>query len=140
MEILNISGNKLSNKKTFTHGSSALLHVDWAKDSSFIGLNTQAYELLFFNTDGKMMSATSTADEKWATWTRKIGFQVKGIFQGVDYSDVNTVCRDPTGKFLAVGYDDQTIRLFNYPAYIPQQTFKTFYGHSSHVTRIKFTS
>lgn len=87
-----------------------------------------------------MISASSTADQKWATWTRKIGFQVKGIFQGVDYSDVNTVCRDPTGKFLAVGYDDQTIRIFNYPAYIPQQVFKTYYGHSSHVTRIKFTS
>ena len=28
--------------------------------------------------------------------SRKFGFQVKGIFQGVDYTDVNTVCKDPT--------------------------------------------
>lgn len=72
--------------------------------------------------------------------TRKFGFQVKGIFQGVDYSDVNTVCRDPTEQFLAVGYDDQSIRLFKYPCYIEKQVHKTLYGHSSHVTRIKFTS
>jgi WD40 repeat protein len=49
------------------------------------------------------------------------------------------VCRDPTGKFLAVGYDDQCIRLFKYPTYIPKQVHKTLYGHSSHVTRIRFT-
>jgi WD40 repeat protein len=41
---------------------------------------------------------------------------------------------------MAVGYDDQTIRLFKYPCYIPKQVHKTFYGHSSHVTKIKFTA
>jgi hypothetical protein len=65
---------------------------------------------------------------------------VQGIFQGVDYTDVNTVCRDPTEQFMAVGYDDQTIRLFRYPCYIPKQVHSTYYGHSSHVTRVKFTS
>jgi hypothetical protein len=40
---------------------------------------------------------------------------------------------------MAVGYDDQTIRLFKYPAYIPKQIHRTYYGHSSHVTKIRFT-
>jgi hypothetical protein len=62
MEFLDVSSNKLKIKKTFTHGSSALLHVDWSMDSSFISLNTQAYELLFYNTNGTMISASSTAD------------------------------------------------------------------------------
>lgn len=39
---------------------------------------------------------------------------------------------------MAVGYDDQTIRLFKYPCYVPRQEHKTFYGHSSHVTKIRF--
>lgn len=86
------------------------------------------------------MTASSTADNVYATWTQKLGFPVQGIFQGVDYSDVNTVCRDPSQQFLAVGYDDQTVRLFKYPCYIDKQVCKTFTGHSSHVTRIKFTS
>lgn len=87
-----------------------------------------------------MISASATKDEEWATWTRKIGFQVKGIFQGVDYSDINTVCRDPTKQFIAVGYDDQSIRLFKYPAYIEKQVHRQYFGHSSHVTRVRFTS
>lgn len=39
---------------------------------------------------------------------------------------------------LAVGYDDQSIRLFSYPAYIKNQVHKQYFGHSSHVTKIKF--
>ena len=85
-------------------------------------------------------------DENWATYTRKYGFQSQGIFQGPDHTDINTVCRfitepdkeNPKG-ILAVGYDDQSIRLFKYPAYNPNQVFKQYFGHSSHVTKIKFT-
>jgi WD40 repeat protein len=47
-----------------------------------------------------------------------------GIFQGVDYSDVNTVCRNKAGHLLAAGYDDQMVRLFRYPAYVPKQVCK----------------
>lgn len=141
METLLVDGSKLKLKKAFSQGSSALLHIDWSRDSSFIGINSQAYELLFFDSSsGKMISASATKDEEWATWTRKIGFQVKGIFQGVDYSDINTVCRDPAKSFLAVGYDDQSIRLFKYPAYVEKQVHRQYFGHSSHVTRVRFTS
>ena len=85
------------------------------------------------------MNASSLKDEKWATWTRKIGFQSLGVFQGVDFTDVNTVCRSPDGEFLAAGYDDQTIKLYKYPTYIDRQMYNTYYGHSSHVTKIRFT-
>lgn len=87
-----------------------------------------------------MQSASSQKDQEWHTWTRKFGFPVQGIFQGVDYSDINTVCRDPTGRLLAVGYDDQCIRVFRYPCYIDKQVFKVYPGHSSHVTRVRFTN
>lgn len=43
MEYLSLSGNKLQNHKTFTQGSSAVLHLDWTTDSSQISLNSQAY-------------------------------------------------------------------------------------------------
>ena len=85
------------------------------------------------------MTATGCRDTRWKTWTQKLGFPVQGIFQGVDYTDVNTVCRDPTERFMAVGYDDQCIRLFKWPCYIEKQVHSVYTGHSSHVTRIRFT-
>lgn len=63
-----------------------------------------------------------------------------GVFQGVDYSDVNTVCRDNVGQLMAAGYDDQMVRLFRYPTYIPKQACKEYAGHSSHVTRVRFNN
>ena len=86
------------------------------------------------------MSASSLRDTKWATWTQKLGFPVQGIFLRPELFSVDTVCRDPSGKFLAVGYDDQCIRLFRYPCYIPKMAHKTYYGHSSHVTRVRFNT
>ena len=124
--------------------TSATLHIDWSRDSSSISVNSRAAELLFFSVasitkKGNNVSASSFREEKWATFTQKFGFPVQGIFQGPSYEDIHTVCRDPTGKFLAVGYNDQTIRLFKYPCYIPKQVNKTYYGHSSHVTKVRFT-
>ena len=95
---------------------------------------------MFYDSSASRVYSSATADYRWASWTQKFGFPVQGIFQGVDYSDINTVCRDPSQQFLAVGYDDQSIRLFKYPCYIPKQVCKQYFGHSSHVTRIKFTS
>lgn len=105
-----------------------------------IQFNTQAYELKWKNISGKDEWATAHRDTKWASWTQKIGWPSQGIFQTVKYSDVHAVCRDPfEKKFMAVGYNDQSIRLFKYPCNTMKQVHKTFYGHSSHVTRIKFT-
>ena len=110
-----------------------------------VSANSQAYELAFFNVVNDnsksldMVSASSCKDTEWSTETRKIAFPVRGIFQGVDYSDVKTVCTDKNRKFIAVGYTDQKIRLFKYPAYVPKQVHKEYHGHSSFVTKIKFT-
>ena len=47
-----------------------------------------------------------------------------GIYRGPEYSDVKSVCADASRSIIAVGYTDQTIRLFKYPAYIPKQICK----------------
>ena len=52
---------------------------------------------------------------------------------------MNTVDISPTGGLIATGGDDQKIRLFRSPAIIPKQKNKSFVGHSSHVTRVRFS-
>ena len=47
---------------------------------------------------------------------------------------------NPTKSLVATGGDDQKIRLFNYPAMIPKQKNKELIGHSSHVTRVRFSN
>ncbi|EGR30797.1 hypothetical protein IMG5_123400 [Ichthyophthirius multifiliis] len=142
LEIVGISAGQ-----AFTKGfqikcglTSALLHLDWSKDSNNIVVNSQAYELKFVGVSAKKNIASSSAkDIEWATWTSKLGFPVQGVFQGVDYTDVNSVVRSGSQKFLASGNDDSKIKLFKYPVVVPKQVHKEYLGHSSHITKVRFT-
>lgn len=86
------------------------------------------------------MSASATRNTKWATWSGKFGFCVQEIHQDVDYSNINCVCVNPTRTLVATGGDDQRVRLFTYPVTIPKQKNKDFVGHSSHVTKVRFSA
>lgn len=117
-----------------------MLHLDWSTDSSHIVVNSQAYELKFVNIQGRKNTAASAAkDFEWASWTCKLGFPVQGIFQSVDYTDVNTVCRAVNKKVLATGDDNGKVNLFKYPCTVEKAQCKSYIGHSSHVTRVRFT-
>lgn len=61
------------------------------------------------------------------------------MYQGTDYSEIKCVSADRNRKLIAAGYADKVIRLFKYPAYVPNQVHKSYYGHSSTVRNIKFT-
>ena len=74
--------------------SSALTHLDWSLDSQKIVINSQAYELMWIDINSKSrITASGSKDIEWSSWTCVLGFPVQGIWPGVDYSDVNSVCR-----------------------------------------------
>jgi WD40 repeat protein len=62
MEFLQMNGKKLSLLKEAKAGTSAVLHIDWSRDSSMISLNTQAAELIFLGTTGSNQSASSVCN------------------------------------------------------------------------------
>lgn len=72
-------------------------HIDWSRSGNEIAINTQAWQYLFYSSEGKpITSASSMRDAEWSTYTRKYGFESQGIFQDSDHSNINTICRDPT--------------------------------------------
>jgi len=62
MEFLRLNGKNLSLLKEAKAGTSAVLHIDWSRDSSMISLNTQAAELLFLSTAGSNQSASAVCN------------------------------------------------------------------------------
>jgi len=142
IEIMSVQNNrKLTKLKKINAGlTSALLHLDWSTDSNIILVNSQAYELLFISVQTeKQVTASATKDIEWATWTSKIGWPVQGIFKGVDYTDTNTCHRANNQKVLVTGDDDGYVNLFKYPSVVERSKYKAYIGHSSHVTRTRFT-
>ena len=141
IEILGIVNNKLQTKGVIKAGlTSALTHLDWSADSDFLVVNSQAYELKFSSVSTmKPVSASSSKDIDWATWTCTLGFYSQGIFPAcADGSDVNSVCRSSNRKVLATGDDFGKVNLFKYPSVVEKSLNKQYPGHSSHVTKVKF--
>ena len=121
--------------------TSALTHLDWSVDGQYIVCNSQAYEIFWVDAGSyERLNASSAKDIEWYTWTCVLGFPVIGIWPGVDMTDVNTVCRSQNQKVLATGEDSSTVKLFKYPCYIERAKFKEYFGHSSHLTEVKFSN
>ena len=140
VEIMMVKDKTLAKFASVSVGfTSALLHLDWSTTSDSIVCNSQAAELKFLNVKGqKQMRSADTKDIKWQTWSCKFGFPVQGIWAGVDYTDVNTVCRSENQKILATGEDSQKVKLFKYPCVKEKSQYKSYTAHASHVTRVRF--
>ena len=63
---------------------------------------------------------------------------MQGIYPGVDGTDVNTVDRSKNREILATGDDFQLVKIFQYPCVVEKSGYKSYKGHSSHVTRVRF--
>lgn len=87
--------------------SSALTHLDWSSDSRYVVINSQAYELMWLDVQSrKTISASSSKDIDWFTWTSVLGFPVQGIWPAFsDFTDVNSVCRSQSRRILASADD-----------------------------------
>ena len=121
--------------------TSALTHLDWSQDSQALVINSQANELMFFDMNSKkQINASSAKTIEWSTWTCIFGFPVQGIWPGLDYTDVNSVDRSRNGTLLATGDDFGQVKLFKYPCVKEKAAFNNYYGHSSHVTKVKFSA
>ena len=121
--------------------TSALTHLDWDVSSSMLVINSQAYELKFVSVSSqKPIAASGSKDIEWYTWTCVLGFPVQGIFPPCsDGTDVNYSCRSNSKKILATGDDFSKVKLFRYPCAVKRAAAKEYRGHSSHVTRVKFS-
>ena len=140
LELIKIKNGKLCKGRAYNIGfTSALTHLDWSKDSDFIVANSQAYELYWASAStGRTINASATKGLEWNTWTCVLGWPVQGIFPGVDGTDVNTVCRNDGGEYMATGDDFQKVNLFKFPSTGPNSGHKTYNGHASHVTGVRF--
>jgi len=91
--------------------------------------------------------ATALRDEKWHTWSTVLGWPVQEIFRdNWDGSDVNMVWRstNKTGTnmkypLLATADDKSNIRIYRWPVLKKNSGSVIGYGHSSHVTSVRFS-
>lgn len=121
--------------------TSALIHLDWTTDSQTLVVNSQAYELMWLDVGSKSrLNASGAKDLDYATYTCTLGFAVQGIWPGVDYTDVNSTCRSNDRQIIATGDDFGKVNIFKFPCVMEKAGNKQYIGHSSHVTKVKFSA
>eukprot|EP00759_Apiculatamorpha_spiralis_P014338 PhF_6_TR21028/c1_g1_i1/m.30235/K18598/EML6; echinoderm microtubule-associated protein-like 6 len=151
IDLYSIDGDKYKYTSTCKGNSSVILHVDFSADSKYIQSCSQAYELLFYESESgnQFTKSRDLRNTAWATFTSILGWDVQGIWPlEADGSDVNAVARSRKAKYLASAEDSGNVRLFNYPCVgggldktgkltrRPQSFAGT--GHSSHVTQVSW--
>lgn len=127
---------------TCSKHNSFITAFDWSEAGDYIHSVCGAYELLFFTADGEQdpSGATATRDERWSTYTTKLGWHVQGVFpSGTDGSHINGVHRSPDDTILATGDDWGLVNIFRWPC-LNGAACKSYRGHSEHVTRVQFTA
>ena len=116
--------------------------LDFSSDSRVMQSVSGDYELLFWDcsTGKQITSPTEVRDEKWATFTCKLGWPVQGVWpEGADGTDVNSVDRSPDGSYLVSGDDFSLVKLFRYPCTKEKAKFKSYKGHAEHVLKVRFS-
>lgn len=76
---------------------------------------------------------------KWASYTCTLGFSVMGIWPPfADGTDINALDVSLNNRLVATVDDSGKLNLLNYPCIIKNAPRKTYNGHSSHVTNVRF--
>lgn len=144
IEIASVNSDGTNLKKYATINvamSSAFTHCDWTVGSDSLIVNDASPDVFFVNTDTKEgVGASSAKDFQYHTFTCLFGFPVQGIFPGVDFTDVNSTSRNSTEKLIASAEDTGMVKLFKYPCTEERASSKEYAGHSSHVTKVRFSS
>lgn len=127
---------------TFVH-SSAIVGMDWSRDSKYLRAVDQAYAKLFYNVDECQQvpdgQSSLTDAAMWATATCKLGWEVMGVYpQGADGTDVNCVDASADRRLIVAGDDFGTICVYNFPVLKNSQQCRRLTGHSEHVPRARF--
>jgi len=122
-----------------TGHSATVRGVDWSLDSSIIMSHSADLELLYWNARTGKQVTLNQRDTEWATYTCNLGFPVMGIWPPEsDGTDVNSVDRSKSCKYLATADDDGMVKLFNYPVVVDDAPHRAYRGHCSHVMGVRF--
>nr|XP_034966373.1 echinoderm microtubule-associated protein-like 6 [Zootoca vivipara] len=121
---------------------SFVIQMDFSADSRYIQVSTGAYKRQVHEVPlGKQVTdAVFIGKITWATWTSILGDEVIGIWpRNADKADVNCACVTHAGLNIVSGDDFGLVKLFDFPCTEKFAKHKRYFGHSAHVTNIRFS-
>ncbi|VFV19097.1 echinoderm microtubule-associated [Lynx pardinus] len=121
---------------------SFVIQMDFSADGRYIQVSTGAYKRQVHEVPLGKRVTEAVAIEKitWASWTSILGDEVIGIWpRNADKADVNCACVTHAGLNIVTGDDFGLVKLFDFPCTEKFAKHKRYFGHSAHVTNIRFS-
>ncbi|XP_013915817.1 PREDICTED: echinoderm microtubule-associated protein-like 5 [Thamnophis sirtalis] len=121
---------------------SFVIQMDFSADGKYIQVSTGAYKRQVHEVPlGKQVTDTAFIGKiTWTTWTSILGDEVIGIWpRNADKADVNCACVTHAGLNIVSGDDFGLVKLFDFPCTEKFAKHKRYFGHSAHVTNIRFS-
>eukprot|EP00063_Salmo_salar_P011762 XP_013986597.1 PREDICTED: echinoderm microtubule-associated protein-like 6 [Salmo salar] len=119
-----------------------VVQMDFSADSKYIEVSTGTYSRQVHEVpSGKMVAEQSVIERiTWATWTSVLGDEVLGVWpRNAEKADVNCACVSHAGLNVVTGDDFGLVKLFDFPCIEKFAKHKRYFGHSAHVTNIRFS-
>jgi WD40 repeat protein len=121
--------------------------IDFSQDTSVIKIVDDGFNLKYFDTakdtkegkDKKIQASSNFKDQKWATWSCPLGWEVYSLFD--DKSLVRLLsctCISPDKSVLAVGLKTGKIRFYKYPVVGNNPPYIEYQAHTSDVMNVIF--
>lgn len=145
IEIMKVKedGQELAILKQINIGlTTPLLHHDWDISSSTLIVNSKGYDLLYVNVGvGSIVRSSSCAENEWYSWTCIFGYFVRALLPELNKQiDISSACRSQNKKTIAFGKNEGKIIIYRYPCVTKTPSHKTYIGHSSLISNVKFFS
>uniref|UniRef100_A0A8D1EVV9 EMAP like 6 n=1 Tax=Sus scrofa TaxID=9823 RepID=A0A8D1EVV9_PIG len=121
---------------------SFVIQMDFSADGRYIQVSTGAYKRQVHEVPlGKQVTEAMVIEKiTWASWTSILGDEVIGIWpRNADKADVNCACVTHAGLNIVTGDDFGLVKLFDFPCTEKFAKHKRYFGHSAHVTNIRFS-
>lgn len=119
-----------------------LPHMDWSEDSEYIQANTQDREVVVVKASlGRLVTDTDiTRNIVWTTSDCLLSWGSLGVWSGGrdPGQDITSAARSHEGDLLAAGSERGEVRLYQYPASLPQCGHHQYPGHTGGVARLAF--
>uniref|UniRef100_A0A4W4ENS0 HELP domain-containing protein n=1 Tax=Electrophorus electricus TaxID=8005 RepID=A0A4W4ENS0_ELEEL len=122
--------------------TSFITHMDWSTDSKFLQTNDGNGIRLFYRMpSGKEVTNTEEIKKvQWATWTCVLGPEVNGIWPKYsNFSNINAVDANFNNQVLVTADDYGLVKLVRYPCIRKGAKFKKYFGHSAHITNVRWS-
>uniref|UniRef100_UPI003AAE605C echinoderm microtubule-associated protein-like 6 n=1 Tax=Centroberyx gerrardi TaxID=166262 RepID=UPI003AAE605C len=119
-----------------------VIQIDFSADSKHLQVSTSTYSRQVHEVpSGKIVTEQPVIERiTWATWTSVLGDEVLGVWpRNAEKADVNCACVSHAGLNLVTGDDFGLVKLFDFPCSEKFAKHKRYFGHSAHVTNIRFS-